>query len=77
MKILLTNDDGIFAAGIRDLAKALSDIGDVYVVAPDRQRSASGHSITMHEPLRAEKVDFFGLEVDAWAVSGTPSDCVK
>lgn len=77
LKILLTNDDGIFAAGIRDLARALINVGDVFVVAPDRQRSASGHSITMHQPLRAKEVDFYDLKVKAWAVSGTPSDCVK
>lgn len=77
MKILLTNDDGIFAQGIRDLAKALIDIGDVFVVAPNRQRSATGHAITMHEPLRAEKIDYFDMKLQAWAVSGTPSDCVK
>jgi len=77
LKILVTNDDGVYADGIRSLVGALRDIGDVFVVAPNRQRSASGHSITMHEPLRAEKVDFFGMNIPAWAINGTPSDCVK
>ena len=77
MKILVTNDDGIFAEGIRSLTKALVDVGDVFVIAPNRQRSATGHAITMHEPLRVERVNYFELDVEAWAVSGTPSDCVK
>lgn len=77
MKILVTNDDGVFADGIKNLAKSLSEVGEVYVIAPNRQRSASGHSITMHKPLRAEKVNFFDTDIPAWAVSGTPSDCVK
>ncbi len=77
MKILVTNDDGIFADGIKNLVKSLKTVGDVFVVAPNRQRSASGHSITMHDPLRAEKVNFFDMNIPAWSVNGTPSDCVK
>ncbi|QZY56882.1 5'/3'-nucleotidase SurE [Crassaminicella profunda] len=77
MKILITNDDGIFAEGIYKLACALDKIGEVYIVAPDRQRSATGHAITMHEPLRAEKIKFFDKDFHAWAISGTPTDCVK
>lgn len=77
MKILVTNDDGIFAEGIYKLAKRLSEEHEVFVVAPDRQRSATGHAITMHHPLRANKVKFFDTDIDAWSVDGTPSDCVK
>lgn len=77
MRILVTNDDGIYAEGIYRLALALSSIGDVLIVAPDRQRSATGHAITVHKPLRAEKVKFFDTDFTAWAVNGTPSDCVK
>ncbi|QEK12188.1 5'/3'-nucleotidase SurE [Crassaminicella thermophila] len=77
MKILITNDDGIYAEGIYKLACSLKRMGNIYVVAPDRQRSATGHAITMHEPLRAEKIKFFDKDFDAWAVSGTPTDCVK
>ncbi|MFZ5965800.1 MAG: 5'/3'-nucleotidase SurE [Bacillota bacterium] len=77
MKILVTNDDGVFAEGIYKLAVALSTIGNVTVVAPDRQRSATGHAITMHDPIRAEKVRFFDTMIEAWSVSGTPADCVK
>ncbi|TCO79797.1 5'/3'-nucleotidase SurE [Marinisporobacter balticus] len=77
MNILITNDDGIYAQGIYKLACALDNIANIYVVAPDRQRSATGHAITMHEPLRAEKIKFFDKDFQAWAISGTPTDCVK
>lgn len=77
MFILVTNDDGIEAPGIKCLAVSLKEIGDVVVVAPERERSAVGHAITMHKPLRAVTVDYYGTDVRAWAVNGTPSDCVK
>lgn len=77
MFILVTNDDGIFATGIRALVDSLKKMGDVAVVAPDRERSAVGHAITMHKPLRAKKVSIFGEDTNAWAVNGTPADCVK
>ncbi|MBT0895236.1 5'/3'-nucleotidase SurE [Geobacter hydrogenophilus] len=72
MKILVTNDDGVRAPGIRSLAEALRNIGDVVVVAPDRERSAVGHALTLHHPLRASEIRpaFF-------AVDGTPTDCVN
>jgi 5'-nucleotidase len=70
--ILVTNDDGIHAAGLRILADALEQVGDVYVVAPDREQSAVGHALTLHRPLRVEPVR------ERWfAVNGTPSDCVN
>ena len=70
--ILVTNDDGINSAGIRALADALTDLGEVHVVAPDREQSAVGHALTLHRPLR---VDTIG---ERWsAVNGTPSDCVN
>ena len=56
MNILLSNDDGILANGIRALIEALSCEHNVYVVAPDRERSAAGHSLTLHTPLRVEEV---------------------
>lgn len=77
MRILITNDDGIGAFGIKSLAEALKGKGELYVVAPERERSAVGHAITMHKPLRANRVSYFGSGVKAWAVNGTPSDCVK
>ena len=79
MKLLISNDDGIFALGIRTLANALAEVGhDVTVVCPDRERSATGHGLTLHDPIRAEVVDsIFHPTVKAWSCSGTPSDCVK
>ena len=77
MKILIANDDGIAANGIRALAEALSVKNDVYMIAPDRERSAAGHSLTMHTPLRVEELEpKFGLK-RTWVISGTPGDCVK
>ncbi|OAB58572.1 5'/3'-nucleotidase SurE [Leptolyngbya valderiana BDU 20041] len=79
MKLLIGNDDGIFAKGVRSLANALAEDGhDVTVVCPDRERSATGHSLTMHQPIRAEPVQaMFHPAVKAWSCSGTPSDCIK
>lgn len=77
MKILLTNDDGIQAEGIQTLRRALSKIAEVTVVAPSFERSATGHGITVHKPIRAEKVRLKGSERDHWSVVGTPADCVK
>lgn len=77
MRILVTNDDGINAPGIQALSKELELIGNVTVVAPDRERSATGHSITVHYPLRAEEICLIDSNVKAYAVDGTPSDCVK
>lgn len=79
MKILVSNDDGVFALGIRALANGLAQAGhQVTVVCPDRERSATGHGLTLHEPLRVEQAEgVFAPDVAAWACSGTPSDCVK
>ena len=79
MKLLISNDDGIFALGVRTLADTLAKAGhDVTVVCPNRERSATGHGLTLHDPIRAEKVEsIFHPTVKAWSCSGTPSDCVK
>jgi 5'-nucleotidase len=79
MKLLISNDDGISALGIRTLANSLAQAGhDVTVVCPDRERSATGHGLTLHQPIRAEIVEsIFHPAVKAWACDGTPSDCVK
>jgi 5'-nucleotidase len=77
MRILLSNDDGVLAEGLHVLRRHLSDIAEVYVVAPDRERSACGHSITVHRPLRATPVVLDGTPERIWAVNGTPADCVK
>ena len=77
--ILISNDDGIFALGVRALANTLAQAGhQVTVVCPDRERSATGHGLTLHQPLRAKQVNsVFDPEVIAWSCSGTPADCVK
>ena len=79
MKLLISNDDGIFAPGIRSLANTLAAANhDVTVVCPDRERSATGHGLTLHQPIRADIVTgVFHPSIKAWACSGTPSDCVK
>jgi 5'-nucleotidase len=79
MKLLISNDDGVFATGIRTLANTLADAGhQITVVCPDRERSATGHGLTLHKPIRAEQIEsIFHPAVQAWACSGTPSDCVK
>lgn len=70
MEILVTNDDGYLALGIRSLIRAAESLGHVHVVAPDREQSATSHSLTLHHPLRARTVS------DATVVDGTPTDCV-
>lgn len=77
MNILIVNDDGIQAEGIRHLAKAAKAFGDVYVVAPEWQCSAMSHRITLFEPLVVKKQEFPVEGVTAYSVSGTPADCVK
>jgi 5'-nucleotidase len=76
LRILVTNDDGILASGLRCLVAELAQIGTVFVAAPDQERSATGHAITMFQPLRAKRTEVPGAEA-AYAVSGTPADCVK
>jgi len=71
-RILITNDDGIFSQGIRLLAASLARIAEVVVVAPDREQSATGHSLTLSRPLRMQK-----MEENWYAVDGTPTDCVN
>ncbi len=72
MKILVTNDDGIASRGLLALAAAMRQLGDVWVVAPDRERNAVGHALTLHKPLRLTRVD-----KQVYAVNGTPTDCVN
>ena len=74
--ILVTNDDGVYARGIRALVDAVSDLGEVVVVAPDKPQSGMGHAVTLHHPLRLEPVKYDGAS-KAYACSGTPVDCVK
>ncbi len=71
MLILVTNDDGINAPGIKALSDTLRDLGRVIVAAPDRERSAASHSLTLHRPLRIEE-----LAPDYYSIDGTPTDCI-
>ena len=76
--ILVTNDDGISAPGIRNLVEAVKGLGKVVVVAPDKPQSGMGHAITIGNPLRLQPMHhIFGEGVEAWQCSGTPVDCVK
>lgn len=70
--ILVTNDDGVHSAGLTALVRVLKPLGEVVVVAPDRERSAVSHSLTLHSPLRAEEI-----RPAVFAVDGTPTDCVN
>jgi 5'-nucleotidase len=74
--VLITNDDGIRAAGMHTLARALAGTTPVAVVAPEQERSATGHAITLHKPLRAKRTAIPGIDAPAWATNGTPADCV-
>lgn len=71
-RILVTNDDGVFSTGIKHLAEQLSALGEVWVVAPDREQSAMSHALTLSRPLRMQR-----LEERWYAVDGTPTDCVN
>src|SRR2546426_4894885 len=70
--VVVTNDDGIHAPGLAALEKALGELGDVYVVAPEREQSTCGHALTLHRPLRPHR-----LAERRFAVNGTPADCVN
>lgn len=76
MIFLLTNDDGVDSPGLGYLAEALAELGKVYVVAPERERSADGHSITMHKPLRVKFKGRPSQSLEIWESSGSPADCV-
>lgn len=79
LRLLISNDDGVFADGIQCLAAEAHARGHrVTVVCPDQERSATGHGLTLQTPIRAERADeLFAHGVTAWACSGTPADCVK
>lgn len=85
MRILITNDDGVHAEGIHRLARVAREHGQVVIVAPDRERSACGHSMTMRDPLRVGRVEphrvsHYGVDlngVDVYQVNGVPVDCVN
>ena len=76
-KILITNDDGINAGGLIRLAKAAKEFGEVWVVAPEKQRSAISHAITLHKDIEAWEVSFPVEGVHAYACDGMPADCIR
>src|SRR5271169_3803868 len=76
MKILLTNDDGIEAPGLKALFDAVRPLGEVAISAPDKQASATGHSISLNAPFKVNQVDWPGSSL-AFRVSSTPADCVR
>ncbi len=77
MQILICNDDGVHFPGIVALAKVMSTLGEVYIFAPDIERSAASNALTLGLPLRAKEVPFEVNGVKAFAISGTPADCAK
>ncbi|WP_430886458.1 5'/3'-nucleotidase SurE [Fusibacter sp. JL216-2] len=77
MRILLTNDDGIYAKGLRTLIERLCKEHELYVIAPSVEQSAKSHSITMHHPIMVKAVDLYENVAAAYAIGGTPADCVK
>jgi 5'-nucleotidase len=77
MKILLVNDDGIHGEGLHILAKEIEKDNEVIIVAPDDQRSACGHSITLGRPLTVKETKIDGVKSKAYSVQGTPADCVR
>ncbi|MDR7418545.1 MAG: 5'/3'-nucleotidase SurE [Armatimonadota bacterium] len=76
MRVLLTNDDGIGSPGLRALAQSFAAAHETIVVAPEQERSATGHAVTLHKPLRARPTSGYPDGVVAWATNGTPADCV-
>lgn len=76
MRVLLTNDDGLTSPGLLALARAMRAAADTFVVAPEHERSAASHAITLHKPLRVVPATLGDIDVAAWATNGTPADCV-
>jgi 5'-nucleotidase len=76
MRVLVTNDDGVTSPGLIELARGLSRVAETFVVAPEHERSAASHAITLHKPLRATRVRVGDTDVQGWATNGTPADCV-
>lgn len=76
MRVLITNDDGIASPGLAALVHAFDAVAETYVVAPEHERSATGHAITLHKPLRAHPAAVPGSQARAWSTNGTPADCV-
>lgn len=76
IRILVANDDGVLAPGLWALVEELTKVGDVIVVAPDREQSGVGTGVTLHDPVRASRIVHVPFPVEAYSVQGTPGDCV-
>lgn len=76
MRVLLTNDDGLGSPGLLALAEAMRSAADTFAVAPEHERSAASHAITLHKPLRAMPASLGDTGLPAWSTNGTPADCV-
>lgn len=76
MRVLLTNDDGVVAPGLMALAREMSKAAETFVVAPEQERSATSHAITLHKPLRVTRVADPETGLPTWSTNGTPADCV-
>ena len=76
MYILVTNDDGVWAPGVQALARKMTEVGNVVLVAPLEEKSAVGHGITIRDPIQVKELKVEGLS-QVWGVNGTPADCVK
>ena len=76
MRVLLTNDDGVVAPGLMALAREMSRAAEAFVVAPEQERSATSHAITLHKPLRVTRVAAAETGLPTWSTNGTPADCV-
>ncbi|HXP52908.1 MAG TPA: 5'/3'-nucleotidase SurE, partial [Bacteroidia bacterium] len=72
IKILISNDDGINSQGLHVLGEILKTLGEVFIVAPDRDQSAASHALSLHRPLRIEEIS-----QNAYSVDGTPTDCIN
>lgn len=77
MRILITNDDGIKSRGLHMLVKEMEKENEVIVAAPDSERSACGHSVTLHKPVAVKEIKIDGIKSKAFKIFGTPADCVK
>lgn len=76
MRVLLTNDDGVLAPGLMALAREMSRAAETFVVAPEQERSATSHAITLHKPLRVTRMAATETGLPTWSTNGTPADCV-
>ncbi|HOJ93176.1 MAG TPA: 5'/3'-nucleotidase SurE [Dictyoglomaceae bacterium] len=74
--ILITNDDGIDSPSLKILTKKLTALGRVYIIVPERERSAGGHALTLHKPLRVYAIPWKYRDVKVWTTNGTPADCI-